>query len=212
MKSSLARIGGGLTCLVALAACSDAVIPTGVTETGQPPLAAGPPPSSGSPNGALVVRFENVSFFVTEDLDDGLVAFHWESDIFFCGGSNGLDPIDVMQVRAPNEREQFIVVVKGQKEDPPHVQVYEGSIDDVNAVGLCTFLATGTKVAEGEVGYNQVFTNVAFTANWRGLLAAADGSTVNYRENLKVLAEPHDPNNFFTLVGDIRLQSRGGGR
>lgn len=206
---STALLAGGIACLAAgLAACADGTAPTAVSELDDQTLSAGPPPSSGSPNGAAIVRFENVSFFITEDLDDGLVAFHWESDIFFCGGSNGLDPIDVMQVRAPNERQQFIAIVKGQKEDPPNVQVYEGSIDDVVATGLCAFLATGTKVAEGEVGYNQAFTNVFFTANWRGFLTAADGSTVNYRENLKVLAEPHDPNDFFTLVGDIRLQPR----
>lgn len=142
-------------------------------------------------------------------MDDGYVAFHWESDIFFCGGTNGLDPIDVMQVRTPTELERLTALIKGQKEDPSHVQVYEGLIDDVVAIGLCAFLATGTKLAEGEVGYNQVLTNVAFSANWRGLLTAVGGETVMYQENFKILAEPDDPNDFFTLLGDIKLQSRG---
>jgi hypothetical protein len=77
MNRSTALLAGGIACLTAgLAACADGTAPTAVSELDDQTFSAGPPPTSGSPNGEAIVRFENVSFFITEDLDDGLVAFH----------------------------------------------------------------------------------------------------------------------------------------
>jgi len=178
-------------------------------------LAASTTADVSAASGAMIVRFQAITFTLIFDAERQLLAAHMPSDVFVCGGSEPLNVVEVQRVTTPSQIGQRMakqtadeVVTIYHAASPADAGLaasinFFGFFDIFNGTAFCNFLTGPNRIAEGTVQRLSTFSLASFHARWTGRIQGVDGRDYQLTEVYELTADVHDPNNPDTFVEPV---------
>lgn len=166
-------------------------------------------------SGAVIVRFQAITFTLIFDAERQLLAAHMPSDVFVCGGSEPLNVVEVQRVTTPSEIGQRMakqtsdeVVAIYRATSPADAGLaasinFFGFFDIFDGTQFCDFLRGPDRIAEGTVQRISTFSLASFHGRWTGTIQGVDGRDYHLTEVYELTADAHDPNNPDTFAEPV---------